>query len=261
MPVAINDVAVLIEGIAPLELAADWDNSGLLLRCGDHVGCIMIALDVTQAVVDEAMAQGCDMILAHHPTIFAPVKSLSIGNAADAVIMRLIKAGISLYAAHTSYDCVPGGMNDVLAQKLGLRDVSIADGGDGAMRIGSLPQPMSRAAFAQHVKQAIDINCIKTSRGGCDNIDRIAVVGGSGGDFVAAARQAGANALVTGEAKHHHFIEAAALGVMLAVAGHYDTERWFVDDVFMSLQARVNKVQLDLGLKKATCEKAPYVYQ
>jgi putative NIF3 family GTP cyclohydrolase 1 type 2 len=120
---------------------------------------------------------------------------------------------------------------------------------------------MSLAAFADHVKSTLGIKYLKTSRAVCDSISRVAVVPGSGGSFLQAAKAAGADALVTGEAKHHHFLEAAALGVLLAEAGHYDTERWFTDRVFMSLQARVNEVQLDLGLKKAAIENSPYVYQ
>lgn len=262
MPVGIDHVVTMIESIAPRELAYDWDNSGLLLRCGNTVRSMLITLDVTQAVVDEAIASKCDMILAHHPAIFEPMRALSVDRPADALIMRLIKSGISLYAAHTSYDRAPGGMNDVLAQRLGLCDIAVVGGsGEELMRTGYLSQPMSRTAFLDHIKKALGIKYLKTSRCVCDTISGVAVVGGSGGSFLAAAKEAGVDALITGEAKHHHFIEAESMGVLLAEAGHYDTERWFVDDVFMSLQARVNEVQLDLGLKKAVAETTPYVYQ
>ena len=262
MSVKLDDVVAVIEQIAPKELAYDWDNTGLLLRCAGEVNSVLIALDVTQVVVDEAIEQGCDMILAHHPTVFDPMRSLSIDAATDAVIMRMIGAGISLYAAHTSYDRATGGMNDVLAKRLGLENVCTANSDDnGLMRIGQLPKRMDRAAFADHVKAALGIKYLKTSHGTCDSISRVAVVGGSGGDFIAAAKKEGMDALVTGEAKHHHYLEAAALGVLLVEAGHYDTERWFVDDVFMSLQSRLNEVQLYLGLKRATCESVPYKYR
>ncbi len=262
MSVAIDDVVNAIECIAPREYAYEWDNSGILIRCGDQVHSVLITLDVTHSVIDEAIMSECDMILAHHPLIFEPIRALRTDHAAEAVIMRLIEAGISLYAAHTSYDRAPGGMGDVLAARLALCDVAVTDGlGEGLMRTGRLVRPMSQTAFADHVKSALGIKSLKTSCTTCDSISHVAVVPGSGGSFLQAAKVAGMDALVTGEAKHHHFLEAASLGVLLAEAGHYDTEHWFVDQVFKSLQVHVNEVQLGLGLKKSIFENSPYVYQ
>lgn len=261
MSVAIDKVVEGIEKIAPKDLAYDWDNTGLLLRCAEDVKSILITLDVTHETVDEAIALGCDMILSHHPLIFTPMKTLSVAKPTQSVVMRMIESGISLYASHTSYDRVQGGMNDVLANQLNLRDIEAIDGdGEGLMRTGFLPKPMSTLQLIEHIKRVFDIKYLKTSDTKCDIIGKVAVIGGSGGDFVAAAKNVGATALITGEVKHHHFIEAQAMGVLLVEAGHYDTERFFVDDVFLSLQSWRNKVQLDLGLKKAKCVNAPYRY-
>lgn len=261
MSVAIEKVVEGIELIAPKELAYDWDNTGLLLRCADKVKSILITLDVTHEVVEEAILLGCDMILSHHPVIFTPIKKLSMAEPTQSVVMRMVKAGISLYSAHTSFDRAQAGMNDVLANKLDLRDIKTVDGdGEGLMRTGFLPKPMSTLQLAEYIKKTFNIKYLKTSSTKCDIIGKVAVIGGSGGDFVSAANKAGATALITGEAKHHHFIEAQAMGVLLVEAGHYDTERFFVDDVFLSLQSWRNEVQLDLGLKKAKCVNAPYQY-
>jgi putative NIF3 family GTP cyclohydrolase 1 type 2 len=110
------------------------------------------------------------------------------------------------------------------------------------------------------VKAFLSVESLRVSQAECGKITRVAVVGGSGGDFVEAAQKEGAQALVTGEAKHHHFIEAAANGILLVEAGHYDTEYAFVDAIYMSLQSRLNEVQLALGLKKAENDKAPYAF-
>ena len=261
MPVAIDEFVKIIETIAPAELACEWDNTGLLVRCSSNVQNVLIALDFTPAVFEEAVKQKCDMILCHHPVMMVPQKSFDYGRMPDAMIMRLMEAGISLYAAHTSYDSAEGGINDALAEKLGLLQVkTIAERGEGIMRTGILPQPCGEKQLIERVKQALEINNVRISRGSYDKIDKVAVVGGSGGDFIAAAKNEGAKALITGEAKYHHFIEAKAFGVFLIEAGHYDTEKCFVDSIFMSLQSRLNEVQCGLGLRKATCEKAPYVH-
>lgn len=262
MPVTMGEFVRLVEDIAPCELAYDWDNSGLLLRCGDSVGKVLIALDATLSVAEEAERKGCDMILVHHPLIFSSVKSLSCDKPQDAVLMKLIRSGISLYAAHTTFDRASGGINDVLADILGLSGVSVMPGaGESLMRVGDLPQTLEKNAFLSRVKAALGVESVRLSQTACGRISRVAVVGGSGGDFAAAAKEQGAQALVTGEAKHHHFIEAAAYGILLIEAGHYHTECAFVDTIYMSLQSRLNEVQLDLGLKKAENDKAPYVFE
>ncbi len=259
MPVTMDEFVRLVEKTAPPELACGWDNSGLLLRCGETVNRVLIALDATMAVADEAIERGFDMILEHHPTLFSSVKALDHRKPVDAVVMKLVRNGISLYAAHTTFDKAAGGINDMLAKKLGLTDVRIALGpDDGLMRVGELEQPMDKGMFLAHVKRALDADAIHASDCQVGQVRTVAVLGGSGGDFVAAAKAAAADALVTGEAKHHHFIEAAAYGVLLIEAGHFATEHGFVDEIFMSLQSGLNEVQLHLDLKKAEYEKAPY---
>ncbi len=261
MPLAMDEFVRIVENIAPRELAYDWDNSGLLLRCGDTVSNVLIALDATLTVAEEAERNGCDLILVHHPLIFSPVKALSCHKPQDAVLMKLIRSKISLYAAHTTFDRADGGINDVLAGILGLKDTKVIPGaGESLMRIGDLPQTLEKDALLARVKSALSVKSLRVSQTACLNISRVAVVGGSGGDFIAAAKEQGAQALVTGEAKHHHFIEAAAYGILLIEAGHYDTECAFADAIYISLQSRLNEVQLDLGLKKAENEKAPYAF-
>ncbi len=262
MSVATDEFVRIVEHIAPRELAYDWDNSGLLLRCGDTVSRVLIALDATPFVAEEAKRRGCDMIFVHHPLLFSPVKSLNCHKPQDAVLMKLIRAGISLYAAHTTFDRANGGINDVLAKNLGLRDVIVTpDAGEMLMRVGNLPEAMEKNVLFARVKDSLGVESLRVSQTECGKITRVAVAGGSGGDFVAAAKMQGAHALVTGEVKHHHFLEAAAYGIVLIEAGHYDTECAFVDAIYMSLQSRLNELQLTLGLKKTENEKAPYVFE
>ena len=261
MSVKIDEFIRIIETIAPPELASDWDNTGMQLRCGNEINRLLIALDVTDAIIDEAIQESCDMILCHHPLMFQPVKSLSCDEPIAARMMRLISSGISVYAAHTSYDRAKGGINDLLAASLGLSRIeTFLEDGETLMRVGELDPPCDAKLFLNNVKTALDTRCLKISRKFCDSIDKVAVVGGSGGDFAAAAVRAGAKALITGEAKHHQFIDAESQNLLLVEAGHYDTERCFVEGVFISLQSCLNEVQLDLGLLKAQCMNSPYDY-
>ncbi len=261
MPAATDDFVKAVESIAPLGLAYDWDNSGLILRCSNEAKRVLITLDVTNATADEAEKLSCDMILSHHPLIFEPVKTMSIDKAADAVIMRLVRSGISLYAAHTSYDRAGGGICDTLAKSLGLSQTEAVPGaGEDLMRIGYLQNPMDKGAFLEHVKQSLAVGTLRVSRSNAEKISRVAAVGGSGGSFIEAAKQSGADALVTGESKHHHFIEAEFNGVLLVEAGHYETERCFTEEVFMSLQSRLNELQLSLELFRANSAQSPYEY-
>lgn len=258
MSVAIEDVVRLIEDIAPRQLAYEWDNTGLLLRCSSNISAVMVALDVTDAVVDEALDEECDMILSHHPLIFEPMKALSNQNVTQALVMRLIRENISVYSAHTSFDRAPGGINDLLAQKLGLTDVFVANSdGEDLMRVGNLPKTMDTGELAEYVKKCIGIKHLMTSDAHYDSIGKVAVVGGSGGSMLEAAAKSGAKALITGEAKHSHHIEAMMRGLPIIEAGHYATECLFVDGAFLSLQVRLNEVQLHLGLKRATRQNAP----
>lgn len=262
MPVAIDDFVRIIEKAAPQSLALDWDNMGLLVRCDDKIRRVLIALDVTHAVIDEAIENNCDMILAHHPVIFEPIKSISCKDTQGSFLMRLIKEGISLYAAHTSYDIAKGGINDILCQKLGLTGIETVKIDEiDFLRTGYLTQACDKEKLVNHVKKAFGIKCLKISQINCGIIDKVAVVGGSGGDFIISAKKAGAKVLITGEAKHHHYIEAEAQGVLLIEAGHFNTERYFTQEIFLSLQSCLNDVQLPLDLRKAKFEKAPYEYK
>lgn len=257
MSVTMDEFVNLVEEIAPRSLAYDWDNTGLLLRCSDTVNNVLVCLDVTPEIADEAVSCGCDIILAHHPLLFTPVKSLDFAHATQGVLMQLVRNGISLYAAHTSFDIAPGGMGEALAELLGLTEVQTA-GEEGLIRIGSLPEPSAGAELVEYVKKSLGIPHVRVSSGFEAKISRVAVVGGSGGEYAAEAYRAGARALVTGEVRHHQWIEARALGIFIIEAGHYDTERCFVDAIFGRLQSRANALQLHLGLKRAECMQAPY---
>lgn len=204
---------------APFATAEEWDNPGLLV--GDphkEVNRVLVALDATHAAVDIAQALEADLMITHHPVIFAPLKRLS----AHSVPYRLAAEDIALIAAHTNLDKAAGGVNDTLANRLGLQEVAVAE--DGYTRIGRLPQEMTAQDFAAHVAQVLEV---PVRYAGEEPVNTVAVCGGGGGDFIASCVGL-ADAYVTGEVKHHEWLAAEGC-INVVEAGHYATEVPVVD--------------------------------
>ena len=217
MAVTAQDVLRVLQSYAPPVLAAEWDNVGLLVDAGRPVTRILTALDITPAVVAEAAAGGCELIAAHHPVIFDPLKNI----AANDVPALLLQNGISAVCMHTNLDAAPGGVNDVLANLLGMpagRE-TIAE---GCGRLATLAAPTTAAALAALCGQRLGrgVRFVEAAR----PVRRLAVVSGAGGSFLPECIERGADCLVTGEAAHHIALLAKQKGIGLVVAGHWATE-------------------------------------
>lgn len=205
-----------IDAFAPFETAEDFDNVGILVDCGNKTEKILFALDITEETVMEAKARSCGVLVSHHPTMFGGVKSLNFRDPA----LIAAREGVSLVAAHTNYDAAPGGINDVLAGLLELGTVGSFCRGLG--RIGLLKEKLSPRRFADYIKERLGVASVALVPGERD-IQTVAVGGGSY-EFVLPALEAGADALVTGELKHHQGLEARQLGLTAVAAGHFATE-------------------------------------
>lgn len=217
--------AFLNEKIPP-SLSCEWDNDGLLC-CADEskeVHHVLIALDVTDKVISEAVERGCDVILSHHPLIFSPLKAVNPRNHVAKKVIRLLGEGITVMSFHTRLDAVEGGVNDVLANALGLTEVvPFGANGEAIGRIGTLPVELSLKSFAKVVKEVTGADCVQMADA-LRPVRRVAVLGGSGSDDVKAAIAAGADTYVSGELKHNYLTEAAEMGINLIAAGHFYTE-------------------------------------
>ncbi len=214
-----------IDRLAPFWLTMDFDNTGILV--GDRnreIACALLALDCTPAVVEQARQLGAQLIITHHPVIFHPLKRVN----EDAVVYQLIRSDIAVISAHTNLDIAQGGVNDALVNAIGLRDcrgLELLNEQTGAWlgRIGTLPEPLSPESFAAHVKSCLNAASVKfaaTPRA----IHTVALCSGSGADCLDAAISAGADALLTSEVKQHEYLAAAAAGISIFDAGHFDTE-------------------------------------
>ena len=237
--VRLNDIIDLIEKKVPLGLAYPWDNSGFL--CGDRnkeIKKIYITLDVNMYTVDEAVRVGADMIVSHHPIMFGGIKRIDFDTPSGYVLMQLIKNDIALYAAHTSMDCANGGINDVLAERLGIKDTEIIEKNEnfsagGLGRIGTVERTTLKD-FAETVKKALGAPFVRVSGAADTIVTRVAVGGGACDDLIPAARAMGAEVIVTADMKYHITMDAVESGICVIDAGHYPTEV-FVTEIFADI--------------------------
>ena len=234
------------------EYQEDYDNAGFLLgnAQSDYKGTL-VALDLTSAVVDEAVQLGMSLIVTHHPFIFTGVKRLTDASEMGRMTMTLIKNNISVYAAHTNLDNLPWGVSGALAEKLGLMNTRVLrvereerreeNGEIGAGMVGELPEPMDVMAFLQKVKKVTGIPCIRTSHFSPLTshflLQRVALCGGSGAEFIGDAIRAGADIYLTSDLKYHDF-QRTNQRMLLADIGHYESEQFAKDIIFSTISEK-----------------------
>ena len=198
-----------LEKIAPKELAEDWDNVGLLIgRTNDEIDKILVCLDFSETVLNEAIEKNCQMIITHHPVIFKP-----LSNITNPLLLKAISHNICVYSAHTNLDLADGGVNFALSSKLELKDVK----SDGILRFGTLEKTMTASEFKEFVKDKLNVKALRVN-----NIEKpIKTVGV---DFLDIASTNNCDAFVTGEASYHTAQNAENSGILLIAAGHFETE-------------------------------------
>ncbi|MCL2513761.1 MAG: Nif3-like dinuclear metal center hexameric protein [Oscillospiraceae bacterium] len=214
--IKVKDIYNFIDNFAPFATAEDWDNCGILAGDPDAAAeNVLVTLDVTGEVIKQAVLQKCELIVSHHPALYKPVKAFTKGN----ILYEAVKSGVSVISAHTNYDAAIGGVNDVLCGILDMKNITAHE--NLVMRTGEIKE-QAATDFVKFLYENIshDIRyCLPEKR-----IKKIAVVGGSGFMFFGDAKEAGADAFLTGDAKYHDFIEAEENGIVLIAAGHYETE-------------------------------------
>ena len=210
----------------PRTLSCDWDNDGLMVCPDDtkEVHRVLVALDITAAVAEHAIKEGYDLVISHHPLIFHSLKAVAPGEATVNKVIRLLTSGVSAMSFHTRLDAVGGGVNDVLANAIGLCDIiPFGNNGEEIGRIGTLPQTMTLKDFAVLVKQVTGASYVQISDAG-KPVSRVAVLGGGGAGESGAAAAAGADTYLTGDLRHDQLTEAPERGMNLVQGGHFFTE-------------------------------------
>ena len=222
--------------IAPLELQMSFDNSGFQFgRETAEVSKVLMALDITAEVVDEAAAIGADLLISHHPLIFSPLKSIT-----DEKLLKLAANNISVISMHTNLDIVQGGVNDVLIEALGATAEASLDEQDCG-RIGSMPEAMSMENFLAVCKAVLNTKGLRYYDSGRP-VEKLAVMGGSGGDCVETAYRLGCDTYLTADIKYHQFLQAAELGINLIDGDHFCTENLIIPVLAEKLRTRFENV-------------------
>ena len=250
----VQDILNFIETLAPRELKMDWDNVGL--NCGSRnqpVTRILVALDPFEHVCQEAVDMGADLLVTHHPLIFRPIPMVTDDAAITRGIMNLCRHGISHICAHTNLDCAEGGVNDVLAQVLGLKNVEKIGAYGGMMRCGEV-DAQSVETFLSHVKEKLQCPGLRYCDGG-KPVQKVAVGGGSCSDGLMDVIQAGCDTFVTADVKYNGFWDAQEQGITLIDAGHFYTENPIVPVLAEKLRTAFPDLDIKISENHADCMK------
>jgi dinuclear metal center YbgI/SA1388 family protein len=263
MMLRIHEIVSAFEAVAPLALQESYDNSGLIVgEMGAQVSKALLCLDSTEAVVDEAIAKGCDLIIAHHPIVFGGLKRFTGGDYVQRALIKAIRNNIAIYACHTNLDNVlRGGVNERIAQQLGfeaervLRPIG-ADLGSffgigglddsdvfrtaGAGVLCNLQKPMNVLDFLQHLKAKMGVEVVKYTKCDVEMVSKVAICGGAGSFLIGDALRAGADAFITSDVKYHEFFYAEGK-MLLCDIGHYESEKYTIDLFSNILSAKFPK--------------------
>ncbi len=254
----VKEILDYINSFSPLNFAESFDNVGLLV--GDEntkIRGICCALDITNEVVDEAVEAGANLIIAHHPVIFDPLKRIP----AWSPVARLIQNDICAVCIHTNFDMTEGGVNDSLLELLGFKSSAVLEpvhqNGLGFGAVCDLELAFTAKALAEHCKKSLDLESVRFTRGG-GIIRRVAVCCGSGinGKVMQLAREAGCDAIISGDIKHNFWIEAGNCGISLVDAGHFGTEK----QAPHRIAALVTRFFSEVPVFTASCETDPCDY-
>ena len=227
--VTVEKVYNYIDLIAPFDMQEEWDNSGLLV--GDknaEISKILFALDITSDVIKQAIDCGTELIITHHPIIFKPVSSVLN----DSLIYKLIKNNISIICAHTNYDKAIDGVNDILCNTVGFDSYKKIE--NTCLNIAEFNCEISADDFVKQVKNSFGGSVRFNSTN--NNIIKVAVCSGSGSDYLELAKELNCDALLTGDASHHAFLDANEMNVLLVAAGHFETE-------MIAIEPLMNKIK------------------
>ena len=257
----VQEIYRYIQTLAPETMAYEWDHVGLLCgRADREVRRVLVALDPFMDACREAAELDCRLLLTHHPAIWN-LKAVSDATESGRCLLYLIEHGISAVNAHTNLDLAPGGVNDCLAQTLGLSGVTVIDpcGTDGEGRPygllrGGAVSEQTPQEFAAFVKNALGCGGLRYVSGG-RTIRRVAVGGGSCSEYIARVAELGYDAFVTADCKYNGFADAQALGLTLIDAGHFQTENPICAVLAEKLRAAFPEIEVFLSKRHNDCIK------
>ncbi len=258
----VKEISEYFESIVPCSMKMDFDNVGFLVGDGcREVHKVLVTLDITDEVIEEAIAYGADLILAHHPLMFS-LKNASTDDPIGRKLVRILSSGMSAICLHTNLDAVEGGVNDALMSVLGISSEGIiepfgtAQDGKayGMGRYGTVAE-CSLSEFLKHCKAALACNGLRYVDGG-KPVHRVAVCGGSGSSMLNDVAALGCDTFVTSDVKHNGFLDAREMGLNLIDAGHYSTENVVVPVLERMVKDRYPEISTQIS----RCHTQPEQY-
>ena len=226
----IKQVLSALEQFAPLPLQEDWDNAGLQIGLTEaEVSGALLCLDVTEKIIDEAVAKGCNLVISHHPLLFRGLKQVADANDVQRTVRKAIKADVCVVSMHTNMDNARGGVNWKMAEKLGAT-VSTVDAESDALVMATLPAPMESRDFVAMVKERFGVKCAMCNELLQRPIRQVAICGGAGDFMLGKAIGQQADAFITGEMHYHQYF-GHEQEIQICVIGHYESEQ-FTTEIF-----------------------------
>ena len=250
MSVKCRDIAWLMEDMAPSKFAEEWDNPGL--NVGDmnaDVSKILVALDATEAVIDEAIAKKADLIVTHHPLMFHSIKKINYDRPDGRKIIKLIKNDIGQFTAHTNLDAVQGGTNDVLANLIGVKNTEplalIKEEGIGIGRYGEINEDITMGILAVRVKEVLGLDAVRVVGNMSKKVSRVALCTGAGIEFLDDAVKAKCDVYVTSDVRYHEAMDAIDKNIAIIDATHYATENIIVPVIASYIRKKLENRGID----------------
>lgn len=230
----LREITAALEDYAPLALQDGFDNAGLQIGLTEDVDATgaLLCLDVTEDVIDEAIGNGCNVIISHHPLLFHPVKQIDNSDYVRRCIMKAIKGNIAIYSAHTNLDNAEAGVNFKIAEKIGLNNLKflkIADNGQGGSGVvGTLDSPIDKDEFVDEIKRIFKVGAVRYNQWTGTSISKVALCGGAGAFLISDAIREKADVFITGEIGYHRFF-GHENDIMLMEIGHYESEQYTIE--------------------------------
>lgn len=248
----VSEIAKVLEEFAPLQLQESYDNSGLIIGSKDQkIHKILICLDSTEEVIEEAIQKNCQLIIAHHPLIFGGLTKINDEHYVEKAVRKAIKNDISIYACHTNADNVYEGVNKKISEKLELKNIQIlkpagSDEKIGAGMIGELNKNLLSVEILDYITEKMQLKNFRYTEIPQKIIKRIAICGGSGSFLIKDAIKAKADAFISADIKYHEFFEANEDMCIIDI-GHYESERFTIELFSQVLSAKFPNIALQFS--------------
>ena len=243
----VNDIIKEMESLAQSYLKEDFDNVGLMV--GDRnktVNKVLLALDCTLKVIEEAKREEVDLIITHHPLIFRKPSNITTDTLQGKKIIELIKNDISLYSSHTNLDSAPNGLNETIVSILGFKESTLLEknknvSSAGLGRIVKLDKEIKLENLIEEVKRKLNINNLRVVKGN-DTVSKIAIINGSGQDFIAKAMKLGVDTVITGDTTYHFASDYKEMGINILDVGHFSSEQIVFFNVMEQIESKFNEI-------------------